>query len=286
MSDKLFYTFEALSETFFIFMLFVVVFAILSLQLFSGLLKYRCVDQTSGLLKIDIIELCNSNQLCQNTYDGDFLCLKTIGNPDHGITNFDNVFNSFIMTFKIISLDNWTDVLLLLENAFNQFIWIYILITIIIGNFFLFNIMAAVLKVKFSEQRPSALIDIYLEKYKEKCFDMKQMKKEGFFHKKISKNERQKGFLYKPWEIFKTMNFKNLFSMKRMKLKSIEGLMRFGGKKLTNRQSVNLKKMLDKKKTKLLNALTIKFKAKNFEVRVKFNDNHESDSALDVMPTM
>jgi hypothetical protein len=71
-----------------------------------------------------------------------------------------------------------------------------------------------------------------------------------------------------------------------MKLKSIEGLMRFGGKKLTNRQSVNLKKMLDKKKTKLLNALTIKFKAKNFEVRVKFNDNHESDSALDVMPTM
>ena len=82
------------------------------------------------------------------------------------------------------------------------------------------------------------------------------------------------------------MNFKNLFSMKRMKLKSIEGLMRFGGKKLTNRQSVNLKKMLDKKKTKLLNALTIKFKAKNFEVRVKFNDNHESDSALDVMPTM
>ena len=288
MSDKLFYTFEALSETFFIFMFFIVISAILSLQLFSGSLKYQCIDSFSGLSRLDIVEVCYSTDFCQTIYNADLICLKTIANPNHGLTNFDNVFYSFLVIFKIISLDNWTDVLLILQNAFNQFIWIYVLLIIIIGNFFLLNIMLAVLKVKFTEQQPSALIDSYLEKYREKCFDLKEMKKEGLFKRKAKIKEEIKVGFFQPWMSLKTLNLKNLFSIKRIKLRSIDGLMKkLGGtKKMTTKQSLNLKKILDKKKDTLLNSLSIKFKATNFEIRVKKNDKYESDSLLDVIPNM
>ena len=288
MSDKLFYTFEALSETFFIFMFFIVISAILSLQLFSGSLKYQCIDSFSGLSRLDIVEVCYSTDFCQTIYNADLICLKTIANPNHGLTNFDNVFYSFLVIFKIISLDNWTDVLLILQSAFNQFIWIYVLLIIIIGNFFLLNIMLAVLKVKFTEQQPSALIDSYLEKYREKCFDLKEMKKEGLFKRKAKIKEEIKVGFFQPWMSLKTLNLKNLFSIKRIKLKSIDGLMKkLGGtKKLTSKQSLNLKKILDKKKDTLLNSLSIKLKSTNFEIRVKKNEKYESDSLLDVIPTM
>ena len=285
MIDHLFYTFEALLETFLIFMLFIMIFAILSLQLFNGLLSFRCCDMTTGLFDINPSP-CSSNDSCSQIA---VYCVRTISNPDQGITSFDNVFLSFMQTFRIISLDNWTDELIILQNVFSDYIWIYVLVTIIIGNFFLLNIMLAVLKVKFSEQHPNLLIDYYLEKYKEKCFDLKQLKKQGLLKKKEKNTPVDKttgGF--RPFEILKLNNWKNIFSIKKLKIKGLENLYKnfFSSKIFNIKQSIQLKKILDKKKKTLMDSISIKFQAKNFEIRVKANDNFQSNSLIDVIPNM
>lgn len=279
--EKLYYTFEALMETFSIFILFIIIFSILSLQLFNGLLKFHCIELKTGLPNSKY-EFCSLNDKCPA--EG-YICSKLIDNPESGITNFDNFITSFIQIFRIVSLDNWTSVMLMLQKGFSIYIWIYIFIIIVVCNFFLLNMMLAVLKVKFSEQRPNAIIDFYLEKYKEKSFDLREIKKSGLYRNKKRNFKRKEGV--KSWEGFKLFSIRNLFSAKKTKMKNFENFLKqaINKKVLTSKQSLKLKKILDKKKSTLMNSICMSLKNKNFEIRVKKNDRYESESLADVLPT-
>lgn len=127
------YLTEVLVVVLFVFL----VFAIAGLQLFSGLLKRRCFEENSGVTYLyggDEI-LCNGTDDCP----GKFICGKQLKNPDHGVTNFDNFWASFLMVFQVTTMEGWTLVMIYIQKCFTDIAVIYFFLLVFIGNFFLLN---------------------------------------------------------------------------------------------------------------------------------------------------
>ncbi len=76
-----------------ILMFFFLIFAIGGLQLFSGILKNRCFLEETGYPLIP--DTVCGNKDCPSGY----ICGKMIDNPNHGVTNFDNIAYAFLMVF-------------------------------------------------------------------------------------------------------------------------------------------------------------------------------------------
>jgi hypothetical protein len=81
---------------------FLLIFAIAGIQLISGNLKHRCINIKTGRMFVDEEHglsdngvLCGAH-LCPSI---DHYCGKMNANPDYGVTNYDNIFWAFMMTF-------------------------------------------------------------------------------------------------------------------------------------------------------------------------------------------
>jgi hypothetical protein len=85
-----------LCDTFMVLIFVFLIFGIGGLQLFAGLLKRRCFHAVLGILHVDDI-LCG-NRECPNYY----ICGKAMDSPNCGITNFDNIFYSFLQVDNLI----------------------------------------------------------------------------------------------------------------------------------------------------------------------------------------
>mmetsp|Transcript_8574 Transcript_8574/g.25632 ORF Transcript_8574/g.25632 Transcript_8574/m.25632 type:complete len:1547 (-) Transcript_8574:159-4799(-) len=79
-------------------------------------------------------------------------CLEQGPNPDYGYTSFDNIGWASITVFQIITLDFW-------ENVYNNVIFatgaasvVFFVLGIFIGAFFIFNLVLAVVAVKYDMQ--------------------------------------------------------------------------------------------------------------------------------------
>ena len=136
-------SFTKLLEIFFVFLIFLSCYSILGVELFSGVLLNRCFNQKLGLIFTE--EFCG-NKNCNIPY----ICIKTINNPDLGLTNFDNIFFAFLQNIRIITFDNWTDLMSKTQITITSFSFIYYIFLIFIGNFFLLNLILAILKFSFS----------------------------------------------------------------------------------------------------------------------------------------
>ena len=168
-----------LSETFFILVFFSSIFAIIGMQLFSELLKNRCFDPFSGF---------SSEKICGNSNcDTGFQCWKSLNNLEFGALGFDNFVGAFIAVLRIMTLSCWSTVMYAIQRSYSIYSWVYFIVLIICGNFFLINLTLAVLKVKFSEN----LEKIQKNKTFVKKFGFKQL-----LDKKIIRSSREiKGFL-------------------------------------------------------------------------------------------
>jgi hypothetical protein len=80
-----------LKDTLLILMFFFIIFSIASTQMFSGLLKQRCLSIETGTIHPDEM-LCHIEK---NGCPGGFICAKTNMNPNYGVTNWDNIIYSF-----------------------------------------------------------------------------------------------------------------------------------------------------------------------------------------------
>ena len=155
MFQSLYRSLLLLSETFFIFIFFISLFAIAGTQIFGGLLKNKCFEPEIGFLSTN---LCGSDvSVCQTG----LICVKGIENPEFGAMSFDEFPASFLQTLRIMTLSLWSVVMYDMQRCYSIYSWIYFFILIIIGNFFLLNLTLAVLKVKFSEN-----LEKTLEKHK------------------------------------------------------------------------------------------------------------------------
>lgn len=74
-----------------------------------------------------------------------------LSNPNHGVSNFDNILYSFLQVFLVTTLEGWTEVMTFVQKTFSDFAVIYFVVLIFIGAFFLLNMILAVIKAKFSD---------------------------------------------------------------------------------------------------------------------------------------
>lgn len=156
------------------------VYAIGGLQVFSGILKQSCFEGITGILSKKSDNICG-NELCETGY----ICGKQISNPYENVINFDNLFSAYLMTLLTVTLDNWTTIMYLVLRAYSNYAWIYHVTLAIFGNYFLLNLLLAVIKVKFGESHQSLFEEHQNDKEKKKkvnqYFDLADVKKEGIW---------------------------------------------------------------------------------------------------------
>ena len=177
-------SFLLLSEILIILLSFLLFYALIGLHLFHGLLKNRCLLPETGLPNLFTTIIFCGNVAC----DSGSICGKVPFNPDSDITSFDDMFHAMLQVFRFFTLSDWTSTMYLLQRTYSNLAWIYPLSLIFLGNYFLLNLMFAVLKVKFSENQKKfiELKGKIVNEVKNK-FDFKQMVKERLYQARNSK---------------------------------------------------------------------------------------------------
>ncbi|XP_075999196.1 voltage-dependent T-type calcium channel subunit alpha-1H-like [Genypterus blacodes] len=81
-------------------------------------------------------------------------------NPHKGAVNFDNIAYAWIAIFQVITLEGWVDIMYYVMDAHSFYNFIYFILLIIVGSFFMINLCLVVIATQFSEtkQRENALM--------------------------------------------------------------------------------------------------------------------------------
>lgn len=82
----------------------------------------------------------------------DEFCGKGNQNPSNGATNFDNILFSFMQVFQVVTLEGWTSILISCQQSVGTWTCVYFYPIVIIGAFFILNLVTAVIKAKFTEE--------------------------------------------------------------------------------------------------------------------------------------
>ncbi|KAF7489225.1 Voltage-dependent T-type calcium channel subunit alpha-1G [Sarcoptes scabiei] len=74
-------------------------------------------------------------------------------NPFQDAVSFDNVGMAWIAIFLVISLEGWSDIMYYVQDAHSFWSWIYFVLLIVIGSFFMINLCLVVIATQFSETK-------------------------------------------------------------------------------------------------------------------------------------
>ncbi|XP_037837054.1 voltage-dependent L-type calcium channel subunit alpha-1C isoform X1 [Kryptolebias marmoratus] len=150
----------------------IIIYAIIGLELFMGKMHKTCTH-THNLSGANAEEKpapcapdgaygrhCMQNGTkCQGGWEG----------PNEGITNFDNFAFAMLTVFQCITMEGWTDVLYWVNDAVGyRWPWVYFVTLIIIGSFFVLNLVLGVLSGEFSKEREKAKARGDFQKLREK----------------------------------------------------------------------------------------------------------------------
>lgn len=91
----------------------------------------------------------------KDDYDDDIYCSVDLecvegeciywGNPDYGVTSFDNILKSVLNVFIVITLEGWTATMYKIRHSTGTYAYdSFFLFTVILGSFFILNLMVAV----------------------------------------------------------------------------------------------------------------------------------------------
>ncbi|XP_071318079.1 voltage-dependent T-type calcium channel subunit alpha-1G [Trachinotus anak] len=100
------------------------------------------------------------NTTCVNWNQYYTRCSAGPYNPFKGAINFDNICYAWIAIFQVITLEGWVDIMYFVMDAHSFYNFIYFILLIIIGSFFMINLCLVVIATQFSEtkQRESQLM--------------------------------------------------------------------------------------------------------------------------------
>uniref|UniRef100_A0A3B3W328 Voltage-dependent T-type calcium channel subunit alpha-1H n=1 Tax=Poecilia latipinna TaxID=48699 RepID=A0A3B3W328_9TELE len=102
----------------------------------------------------------SSNSSCVNWNQYYNVCRPGDLNPHKGAVNFDNIGYAWIAIFQVITLEGWVDIMYYVMDAHSFYNFIYFILLIIVGSFFMINLCLVVIATQFSEtkQRENALM--------------------------------------------------------------------------------------------------------------------------------
>uniref|UniRef100_A0A8C5EB91 Voltage-dependent calcium channel type A subunit alpha-1 n=1 Tax=Gouania willdenowi TaxID=441366 RepID=A0A8C5EB91_GOUWI len=126
----------------------ILMFAIIGLEFYSGKLHHTCTPKL-GILGMNSSFPCGVRQ-CPDKY----ACSDTWIGPNDGITQFDNILFAVLTVFQCITMEGWTTVLYNADDALGpNWNWLYFIPLIIIGSFFVLNLVLGVLSGEFAKER-------------------------------------------------------------------------------------------------------------------------------------
>ncbi|KAL9960179.1 hypothetical protein ACROYT_G033596 [Oculina patagonica] len=148
----------------------VIIYAIIGVELFMGRLHKTCYENVTGAEALEESPPCSSGSsgfqcdasqghVCEGGWEG----------PNFGITNFDNIGLACMTVFQCITLEGWTDVLYMINDAVgNSWPWLYFVTLIIWGSFFVLNLVLGVLSGEFAKEKARAQKSGEFQKFREK----------------------------------------------------------------------------------------------------------------------
>uniref|UniRef100_A0A8C2Q663 Voltage-dependent N-type calcium channel subunit alpha-1B n=1 Tax=Cyprinus carpio TaxID=7962 RepID=A0A8C2Q663_CYPCA len=130
----------------------IVMFAIIGVEFYMGKFHFTCFKVDTGILTGFSDYPCGKDlpaRICPNGT----VCGNWTG-PNFGITNFDNILFAILTVFQCITMEGWTDVLYHAnDDSGNTWNWLYFIPLIIIGSFFMLNLVLGVLSGEFAKER-------------------------------------------------------------------------------------------------------------------------------------
>uniref|UniRef100_W8AJD7 Voltage-dependent calcium channel type A subunit alpha-1 n=1 Tax=Ceratitis capitata TaxID=7213 RepID=W8AJD7_CERCA len=141
----------------------IVIFAIIGLEFYSGALHKTCYsleDPRKSVKEGESETPCYSDNATGKA-SGSFICnyntsmcLEKWEGPNWGITSFDNIGFAMLTVFQCITMEGWTAMLYWTNDALGStFNWIYFVPLIVIGSFFMLNLVLGVLSGEFAKER-------------------------------------------------------------------------------------------------------------------------------------
>uniref|UniRef100_A0A158QEI6 EF-hand domain-containing protein n=1 Tax=Hymenolepis diminuta TaxID=6216 RepID=A0A158QEI6_HYMDI len=148
----------------------IVVLAIVGLEFYGGGFHLTCFDERNPQELPDSIPTVprlvpcvitnDSHSGSKSTLPGAFVCPDGYvckgywEGPNFGITSFDNIGYSMLTVFQCITMEGWTDIMSSTDYAFgNRFNFYYFLTLIVLGSFFMLNLVLGVLSGEFAKER-------------------------------------------------------------------------------------------------------------------------------------
>ncbi|XP_006892173.1 PREDICTED: voltage-dependent L-type calcium channel subunit alpha-1S [Elephantulus edwardii] len=149
-----------------------IIYAIIGLELFKGKMHKTCYfigtdivatvenEKPSPCARLGMGRRCTINgSECRGGWPG----------PNHGITHFDNFGFSMLTVYQCITMEGWTDVLYWVNDAIgNAWPWMYFLSLILLGSFFILNLVLGILSGEFTKEREKAKSRGTFQKLREK----------------------------------------------------------------------------------------------------------------------
>ncbi|XP_043213170.1 voltage-dependent T-type calcium channel subunit alpha-1I-like, partial [Amphibalanus amphitrite] len=94
-----------------------------------------------------------TNTSCVNWNQYYTECRAGDKNPFQGAMSFDNIGLAWVAIFLVISLEGWTDIMYYIQDAHSFWDFIYFVLLIVIGAFFMINLCLVVIATQFSETK-------------------------------------------------------------------------------------------------------------------------------------
>uniref|UniRef100_A0A3B4XW76 Voltage-dependent L-type calcium channel subunit alpha n=1 Tax=Seriola lalandi dorsalis TaxID=1841481 RepID=A0A3B4XW76_SERLL len=148
----------------------IIIYAIIGLELFMGKMHKTCVYEHIGTNAEEKPAPCAPDGAYgRHCKQNGTECKMGWEGPNDGITNFDNFAFAMLTVFQCITMEGWTDVLYWVNDAVDyRWPWVYFVTLIIIGSFFVLNLVLGVLSGEFSKEREKAKARGDFQKLREK----------------------------------------------------------------------------------------------------------------------
>uniref|UniRef100_A0A8C4SBJ3 Voltage-dependent T-type calcium channel subunit alpha-1H n=1 Tax=Erpetoichthys calabaricus TaxID=27687 RepID=A0A8C4SBJ3_ERPCA len=131
-------------------------------------------------------------------------------NPHKGAINFDNIGYAWIAIFQVITLEGWVDIMYYVMDAHSFYNFIYFILLIIVGSFFMINLCLVVIATQFSEtkQRENQLMKEQRARYLSNDSTLASFSEPGSCYEELLKYighlfrkvRRRAGRLYSNWQ--------------------------------------------------------------------------------------
>jgi len=150
-----------LMQVLFLVVFVIIIFAIIGLEFLRGRFSNACYNEATKKWQSPITpcdpdinkqtffvygKRCPANYVCKGGWEG----------PNSGISSFDNIFLAMLTVFQCITMEGWTDVMYTTFYARDEHGYIYsayYIALIVIGSFFMLNLVLGVLSGEFAKER-------------------------------------------------------------------------------------------------------------------------------------